>query len=227
MENSARSDLLDYLAEANLTGASIPTIAELSEELGISITSLREQLEVARRLGFVSIKPKIGIQTCDFSLSPALMISLQYGLKVQPELFETFRDLRKHIEASYWYEAAPLLTSMEVNAMGDIVRTAQLKIENQPIEMPEKEHRTLHLAIFQHLDNPLVKSILETFWELNTGNERNYYLDRTYLVAVWNYHQRIVEALATRDFDRGYQALITHMDLVVQRKKAELSQRFE
>ena len=69
MEISSRSDLLDYLAEANRTGACIPTIAELSEELGISITTLREQLEVARRLGFVSIKPKIGIQPCGFSLS--------------------------------------------------------------------------------------------------------------------------------------------------------------
>lgn len=227
MEISSRSDLLDYLAEANRTGASIPTIAELSEELGISITSLREQLEVARRLGFVSIKPKTGIQPCGFSLSPALMLSLQYGIKVQPEIFEAFRDLRKHIEASYWYEAAPLLTSGEVSALGEIVRKAQLKIENQPIEMPEKEHRAFHLAIFQHLENPLAKSVLETFWELNAGNERNYYLDQTYLVTVWNYHQRIVEALTARDFDRGYQALITHMDLVVQRKKVELSQRFE
>ena len=100
MEISSRSDLLDYLAEANRTGACIPTIAELSEELGISITTLREQLEVARRLGFVSIKPKIGIQTCDFSLSPALMLSLQYGINVQPALFKAFRVLRKHFEAS-------------------------------------------------------------------------------------------------------------------------------
>jgi len=227
MENTPRSDLLDYLAEANRNGTPIPTIAELSEELGMSITSLREQLEVARRLGFVTIKPKTGIQPCGFSLAPALRLSLQYGTRVQPELFEAFRDLRKHIEASYWFEAAPLLTSAEVSTLGDIVRKAQSKIKKQPIESPEKEHRAFHLAIFQHLENPVVKSLLETYWDLNAGNERNYYIDQNYLEIVWNYHQRIVEALAARDFERGHQALLAHMDLVMQRKKAELSQRFE
>jgi DNA-binding FadR family transcriptional regulator len=227
MENTPRSDLLDYLAEANRNGTPIPTIAELSEELGMSITSLREQLEVARRLGFVTIKPKTGIQPCGFSLAPALRLSLQYGTRVQPELFEAFRDLRKHIEASYWFKAAPLLTSAEVSTLGDIVRKAQSKIKKQPIESPEKEHRAFHLAIFQHLENPVVKSLLETYWDLNAGNERNYYIDQNYLEIVWNYHQRIVEALAARDFERGHQALLAHMDLVMQRKKAELSQRFE
>lgn len=227
MENTPRSDLLDYLAEANRNGTPIPTIAELSGELGMSITSLREQLEVARRLGFVTIKPKTGIQPCGFSLAPALRLSLQYGIRVQPELFEAFRDLRKHIEASYWFEAAPLLTSAEVSTLGDIVRKAQSKIKKQPIESPEKEHRAFHLAIFQHLENPVVKSLLETYWDLNAGNERNYYIDQNYLEIVWNYHQRIVEALAARDFERGHQALLAHMDLVMQRKKAELSQRFE
>lgn len=227
MENTPRSDLLDYLAEANRNGTPIPTIAELSGELGMSITSLREQLEVARRLGFVTIKPKTGIQPCGFSLAPALRLSLQYGTRVQPELFEAFRDLRKHIEASYWFEAAPLLTSAEVSTLGDIVRKAQSKIKKQPIESPEKEHRAFHLAIFQHLENPVVKSLLETYWDLNAGNERNYYIDQNYLEIVWNYHQRIVEALAARDFERGHQALLAHMDLVMQRKKAELSQRFE
>lgn len=227
MENTPRSDLLDYLAEANRNGTPIPTIAELSEELGMSITSLREQLEVARRLGFVTIKPKTGIQPCGFSLAPALRLSLQYGTRVQPELFEAFRDLRKHIEASYWFEAAPLLTSAEVSTLGDIVRKAQSKIKKQPIESPEKEHCAFHLAIFQHLENPVVKSLLETYWDLNAGNERNYYIDQNYLEIVWNYHQRIVEALAARDFERGHQALLAHMDLVMQRKKAELSQRFE
>jgi len=62
---------------------------------------------------------------------------------------------------------------------------------------------------------------------LNAQSERNYYLDQNYLENVWNYHQRIVDALAGRDFERGYQVLLAHMDLVMQRKKAELSQRFE
>jgi len=227
MENQFHGDLLNYLAEACRKATPIPRLSELSGQLGISVTSVREQLEVARRLGFVAIKPKVGIHQRDFTLTPALELGMSYGIKVQPELFEAFRDVRKHIEAGYWYEAAPLLTTTEVHELGEIVGRAQAKIKKQPIELPEAEHRSFHLAIFRHLENPIAQSLLETYWELNAQVERNYYLDQTYLENVWNYHQRIVEALAARDFERGYQALLSHMDLVMQRKKAELSQRFE
>lgn len=227
MDYPSKNELLNYIIEANRKQAPIPTIAELSEELGISITGIREQLEVARQLGFVAIKPKIGIQSREFSLTPALELSMTYGIKLKPELFDAYRDLRKHIEASYWHEAAPLLTTQDVRNLGEIVHKAQDKIHKQPIELPEDEHRVFHLTIFRHLENPIVQSILETFWELNAQSERNYYLDQNYLENVWNYHQRIVDALAARDFERGYQVLLAHMDLVMQRKKAELSQRFE
>jgi len=44
---------------------------------------------------------------------------------------------------------------------------------------------------------------------------------------VWTYHQRIADAISAQDYQLGYQWLVEHMDLVKQRKKAELSQRFE
>jgi len=132
-------------------------------------------------MGFVAIKPKVGIHSREFTLTPALELSMEYGIKVKPELFDALRDLRKHIEASYWYEAAPMLTAQDVRQLGEIVNKAQLKIKKQPIEMPEVEHRAFHLAIFQHLENPIVQSFLETYWEINTQLERNYYLDQNYL----------------------------------------------
>ena len=56
------SEFVRYLAqheEAN--GEQLPPLSGLSRELGVSIASLREQLEVARALGLVEVKPRYGI----------------------------------------------------------------------------------------------------------------------------------------------------------------------
>lgn len=227
MNPKIKVDLLEYLAEASKKHAEIPSIPELSQELGISVSSVREQLEVARSLGFVDVKPKVGIQTRAFSLTQPLELGMRYGIKVQPHLFESYGDLRKHVETSYWYEAAALLNRPDIASLNQLVKTATQKIHEQPIQVPESEHRAFHLTIFQRLNNPVVLSILETYWELYAQAEVNYYLDQNYLETVWNYHQRIVDALEAREFEKGFQALTAHMDLFKQRKKAELQQRFE
>ena len=38
--------------------------------MGVSPAAVREQLEVARRLGLVEVKPKVGIQPLDFADGP-------------------------------------------------------------------------------------------------------------------------------------------------------------
>ena len=49
------SEFLHYLASHKEAEDGLPTLAELSRELGISVATLREQLEVARALGLVEV----------------------------------------------------------------------------------------------------------------------------------------------------------------------------
>ena len=51
------SEFLRYLAAHEEAEGGLPTLNELSLGLGISVASLREQLEVARALGLVEVKP--------------------------------------------------------------------------------------------------------------------------------------------------------------------------
>ena len=58
------SEFLRYLVENGAeAGGRLPPIPTLAQELGISSGKLREQLEVARELGFVEVRPKTGIRT--------------------------------------------------------------------------------------------------------------------------------------------------------------------
>jgi GntR family transcriptional repressor for pyruvate dehydrogenase complex len=225
--DKAKASLLDYLAEATEKHQSLPSIPEIGRQLGISTSSLREQLEVARQLGVVEIRPKTGMSLHQFSLTPTLMLGFRYSQKVDPLTFEQLSDLRKNLESAYWPEAAPLLNREEIARLESLVQQANQKIARFPIQIPKEEHRDFHLGIFQHLNNHFVFSILESYWNLYQSSDLIIYMDQAYLELVWNYHQKIVDALKARDFARGHEALLNHMDLVKQIKKPELKQRFE
>ena len=61
MVGEYNSDLVQYLVDEGISpGERLPALTELSDELELSVGKLREQLEVARQLGFVSVRPRLG-----------------------------------------------------------------------------------------------------------------------------------------------------------------------
>ncbi len=221
------SEFLRYLAARPAQDDRIPPLADLSQELGVSIAILREQMEVARALGLVEVKPKTGIRRLPYSFRPAVSQSLTYGVSTNQALFSTFSDLRRHIEQVYWYEAVVLLTHADHECLRSLVRKAQEKLSGDPVQIPHWEHREFHLSIFRRLENPFVSGILEAYWELYEDVGLAVFTDYSYLQTVWKYHQKMVESICVSDYSAGYQALIDHMDLLQQRSKPVPNQKFE
>ena len=83
----------------------MPSLTDLSRELGISVAALREQLEVARALGLVEVRPRTGMRRLSYSFTPAVKQSLGYALALNKDHFEKYSELRSHIESVYWDEA--------------------------------------------------------------------------------------------------------------------------
>ena len=70
------NEFLDYLAvyeNGHNDPDRIPSLGELSAEMGIGIAKLREQLEAARTLGLVDVKPRTGIRRRAYAFSPAVI----------------------------------------------------------------------------------------------------------------------------------------------------------
>src|SRR5512138_1968637 len=99
------SEFLRYLARHPEAEDGLPSLAELSRELGISVAGLREQLEVARALGLVEVRPRTGTRRLAYSFAPAVRKSLAYALTLNQSLFQKVSELRNHIETAYWDEA--------------------------------------------------------------------------------------------------------------------------
>lgn len=222
------STFLAYLVSESSAGAkSLPSLTDISAVLGISVATLREELQVARALGMVEVKPRTGIKILPYQFTPAVSQSLSYAVSVDRKMFRQFSDLRNHVEASYWYQAVSALTPDDITALKGIVEAAFQKLNTDPIQIPHHEHRQLHLTIYSRLANTFVQGILESYWDIYEAVGLSVYEDRKYLDRVWAYHQQMVEAISRQDFLSGYQTLIAHMDLLFQREQSNSKLPFE
>jgi DNA-binding FadR family transcriptional regulator len=209
------SDFLNYLrGRPAEPGERLPPIPDLARQLGISTGKLREQLEVARHLGLVEVRPKTGIRTRSYSFAPAISASVNFALGLSPDYFDQLGLLRNHIEAAFWFESVSKLTDNDKSRLSELCRQAWAKLRGDPVQIPHAEHRDLHLTIYSRLDNVFVRGLLEVYWEAYEAIGLNLYADYGYLNQVWSYHQNMVQSIIDGDMEGGYRALVEHTGLL-------------
>jgi DNA-binding FadR family transcriptional regulator len=206
--------LCHLLTQASNPGDRLPSLAELSTELGLSVGKLREQLEVARTLGLVEASPRRGITRTPYTFAPPVRLSLLTALSIDRHYFDAFSSLRIHLEVAYWHEAVVLLTDADKAHLRTLVAQAWEKLSQPRIQIPYPEHRELHMTIFSRLQNPFVLGLLEAYWDGYEAVELNTYADYRYLQTVWGFHERIVEAIVAGDYMTGRALLVEHMQLL-------------
>ena len=212
------SEFLRYLATHEEVENGLPSLKQLSIELGVSVASLREQLEVARALGLVEVRPRLGTRRKEYTFAPAVRQSLGYALALNNEHFRKYSELRNHVEAAFWYEAVEKLTEQDKQDLRDLISRAFEKLEGDRIQVPHEEHRLLHLLIFSRLENPFVTGLLEAYWDAYENVGLNVFSGGfEYLQEVWEFHRNMVNAIYEGKYEDGYKALIAHTDLLYHR----------
>ena len=198
------SEFMRYLAnheEAEAQG--LPALTELSRELGVSVASLREQLEVARALGLVDVRPRTGIRRLAYTFRPAVRLSLGYALTLDASQFEKYSELRNEADKQ---------------ELHTLLERAQEKLKGSPIQVPHEEHRTLHLMIYRRLENPFVTGLLEAYWDAYEAVGLNVFAGGyEYLQEVWQYHAEMVNAICSGNYEAGLEELVKHTDLLYER----------
>ncbi|OQX65433.1 MAG: hypothetical protein B5M51_00745 [Anaerolinea sp. 4484_236] len=222
LDNNASSNtisgFLRYLAsheQAETEG--LPALDKLSAELQINRSTLREQLKVARALGLVAVKPRIGTRRLPYTFTPAVRQSLGYAIALDKNYFEVYSDLRNHIESAYFHEAVQKLSDADIQELKTLIDQAWKKLRGHPVEIPHSEHRELHMLIHKRLDNIFVTGLLEAYWEAYEAVGLNVFTDYEYLTKVWQYHTDMVNAIDNNDYDLGYKMLMEHTDLIYHR----------
>ncbi len=206
---------LQYLIEKKLEpGDRVPSLSDLSIELGVSVGKLREQLEVARLLGYVSVRPRLGIRREPYDFYPAANASMMFGLATGEASFHQISELRQLLETNMWLQAVTCLTQADKDHLRHLVTQAWDKLHGTPAHIPNGEHRKLHLTIFGRLENPFVIALLKTYWDTYEKTELTRFADYGYWLKVWDYHERIVDAICQGEYDNGQKLLVEHFQLL-------------
>ena len=91
-----QSKFLHYLIENNIQpGENLPPINNIAKELEMSPGKVRENLEVARQLGFVSVKPRVGIVRQPLRFAPSILQTMLFGLGTGEVEFSQLSQLRQ------------------------------------------------------------------------------------------------------------------------------------
>jgi len=209
------SELLRYLVDNDLRpGDRVPTLSELSNEIGVSVGKLREQLELARQLGLVSVRPRLGIRREPFKFQSSVTSSLFFALATGEATFAQYSHLRRIVETSMWSEAVGALLPGDIAELDSIVDSAWQKLRGEQVHIPNSEHRQLHIAIFRRLNNPFMLGLLEAYWDAYEASELTRYADYQYWLDVWTYHEQIVESIRQGDIAEGKRQLVRHFALL-------------
>ena len=172
------------------------------ERLGISISKVREQLEVARALGLVEVKSKTGMKMKSYSFTPAVRLSLFFALARISTVLSYSVKCATTSKSPSGTKPASSLQDEDKQVMRECLIKAPAKLNGKPVRIPNEEHRTFHLTIFKRLDNPFVMGILEAYWDAYDAVELNRYSDYSYFQQVWTYHEQIFEAICKGDYTR-------------------------
>ncbi len=209
------SKFIFYLLQNSSTDkVKLPAIKDLSAELGISISTLREQLEVAKALGLVDVRPRLGIRPLPYSFRPAVDASLCFAIQHDRAYFDDFVDLRRHLEYAYFSQAVDLLEEEDHQELLRLVDSAWKKLRGRPVRIPHLEHRQLHLTFFKRINNIFITGLLEAYWDAYEAVGLNVYTDLEYLEQVWTYHEQLVETAIIKDKSRGLKILHEHFELM-------------
>jgi DNA-binding FadR family transcriptional regulator len=210
---------LDYLIGFHKQNkGSIPSIQAISEDLGFSTATLREQMELAKNLGFISAQPRKGVELLPYKFRPAASKSLYYAVNLDYSFFFQYSEVRSHLEKAFFLESVRLLNQEDLYTIQKLVREAFEKLNGDPVRIPHEEHRGYHLAFYSKQQNIFLTGLLEAYWDVYEQMGLNLYADLNYLKNVWEYHKKILDLCMEGQHQEAYHLLGKHMEFIYERE---------
>ena len=194
-------------------GEGLPNTQDLSAELGVSRSSLREAIKVLGAKGMLEVRPRTGTRVLPRSswnlMDPELLGWC--GPSLDPDLVRSLLECRELIEPG----AAAMAAQRATNTQLAIIEAA-LERMAQAASLDERVEADLdfHVAVLRASGNPFlaqwgltVSSVLLAAFRLSTGASDSYDV-------AFSAHRDVVEAIRMRDAagaDRGMRAVLGAM----------------
>lgn len=207
MSHSLEDRVLEYFHGAGLrSGDVVPSELQLASELNVGRPALREALGALEVIGIVQSRQGARRTLGTFDMG-AVIRTLTIGIVPDLEALRSLLEVRRVLEIGFFPQAAIKLSPEDIGHLRSLADTMQEKASRSEVFVAEDQD--FHAAIYRHLDNPILRGLLEAFWELfdHMGAETR---TGTNLPATAASHARIVDALTAGELALAVHHLNSH-----------------
>ncbi|NOZ73283.1 MAG: FadR family transcriptional regulator [Chloroflexi bacterium] len=203
-------------------GTRLPSEREIAELTGVSRVAVREAIGSLVTRGIVSVKQGRGtiVNPIDEwkTLDPTTML-LIYGENAILHLMEFRMLLEPEIAAL----AAERITPEEIEELRKISELPEDDIINQHAQ----RDTAFHLHITRVSDNPVLLMVMTSVQDLMNFNRRQAFIVPGALAQARHWHRKIFEAIADHDSQAARQAMIEHINQVLDALDIEINTRYK
>jgi DNA-binding FadR family transcriptional regulator len=212
-EYDVQREIKRLIIASNLTvGDSLPTEAELTEQLGVSRGSLREALKSLAARGIVEVVHGRGMYVGRMSMD-ALVDGLAFHTQLgsasdSRRLAAELVDVRDLIESALIQRVAAALPSAALQGLEQIV--ARMEDVTNAADPFQDLDRDFHRALYESLDNRVVTLLIKAFWDVLEAARPALPVQLADRVADAAHHRAILEAVRRGDAGEACEAMTAH-----------------
>lgn len=185
---TSRDVIYEYLRQKMCSGDLLPgstlSLSEITKDLDISKTPLREALIRLEAEGFVTIYPRSKV-----------VIN-----KLEEDDIEYLYDIIGSVEATMLRRGLPFYTESDLVKMESFIHNMRAALDEGDIRQYNREHRAIHALFAEVAPNLLAERVLtplqNRLWDL----PRHSFMI-SWLRQACDEHQKIVDALRAKDAD--------------------------
>lgn len=201
-------------------GSKLPSERAITEQMGVSRPSLREAISALQIVGILESRPGDGTYVSTPIATEDLM---RRAVAVLEECDSPFENMlaRKALEIGSVRLAVEVATDADLNALKTAWEEKCLRGRRGDLEEYLRYGKEFHLAIARATKNRIIEGVMEklldmTIQPLWINMRRNYFLkDPTRIELMIDVHDRIMQAICSRDADRAIRELENHYDMQI------------
>jgi DNA-binding FadR family transcriptional regulator len=219
LHQTVQDRIKQFILESGLcAGDVLPAEADLARALGVSRPSLREAMRALQILGVVETRHGAGTYVGHFSLDP-LVEGLTFRILMDHRrTVQTVRELleiRMLLESNLVQRVAASHTRAQVEELHSLV--VRMEARAQRGEVFPEEDRAFHEALYRPLDNQMVVSLMQAFWDVVALVRHQLGFEFVSPAVTAADHRRIVEAIVAGNGDAAADAMVAHFQGIQQR----------
>jgi len=218
--------ITELITSADLKpGDRLPTEHELSEQLGVSRTVVREAVKVLVATGLVYTRRGSGLYVAN-KASPSATTMFDSFTPGDPTEVISLYEFRLTLEPQAARLAAERITPHELRELRELVALNQRSAETQQRQQWSESDAAFHRVIAQATHNPFLASAIAMTtraqrWVFDIAAGRTQVLLLTYA----EQHATILEAIQEGEPDTASQAMQTHLEWALSHAKQEVRRR--